>query len=180
MKKNIMVGILTLISMLIGSSPQVFAELIFRGGYLVKMLPTSGGYNEFLKTRYGASNPQLSGTALSAAFKSRASNWSIGLEMDDLSGNINYKTLNGDQQQNKMVLKNTLLFLAFYPRNSPNLEIDLGYGSGKLTREFLRISIAQHRHVQYQRTGWSSGNQYHWNKYDDSGSLQNFWKQIPF
>ena len=29
-----MVGILTLISMLIGSSPQVFAELIFRGGYL--------------------------------------------------------------------------------------------------------------------------------------------------
>ena len=136
MKKNIIVGILTLISMLIGSSTQVFAELIFRGGYLVKMLPTSGGYNEFLKTRYGASNPQLSGTALSAAFKSRASNWSIGLEMDDLSGNINYKTLNGDQQQNKMVLKNTLLFLAFYPRNSPNLEIDLGYGSGKLTREF--------------------------------------------
>ena len=55
MKKNIIVGILTLISMLIGSSPQVFAELIFRGGYLVKMLPTSGGYNEFLKTRYGAS-----------------------------------------------------------------------------------------------------------------------------
>ena len=49
---------------------------------------------------------------------------------------INYKTLNGDQQQNKMVLKNTLLFLAFYPRNSPNLEIDLGYGSGKLTRNF--------------------------------------------
>ncbi|MEC8478860.1 MAG: hypothetical protein VXZ12_09990 [SAR324 cluster bacterium] len=47
MKKNIMVGILTLICMLIGSSPQVFAELIFRGGYLVKMLPTSGGYNEF-------------------------------------------------------------------------------------------------------------------------------------
>ena len=136
MKKNIIVGILTLISMLIGSSPQVFAELIFRGGYLVKMLPTSGGYNEFLKTRYGASNPQLSGTALSAAFKSRASNWSIGLEMDDLSGNINYKTLNGDQQQNKMVLKNTLLFLAFYPHNSPNLEIDLGYGSGKLTRNF--------------------------------------------
>ncbi len=167
MKKNIIVGILTLISMLIGSSPQVFAELIFRGGYLVKMLPRFGGYNEFLKKRYGAYNPQLSGTALSAAFKSRASNWSIGLEMDDLSGNINYKTLNGDQQQNKMVLKNTLLFLAFYPRNSPNLE-------------FLRISIAQHRHVQYQRTGWSSGNQYHWNKYDDSGSLQNFWKQIPF
>ena len=136
MKKNIIVGILTLISMLIGSSTQVFAELIFRGGYLVKMLPTSGGYNEFLKTRYGASNPQLSGTALSAAFKSRASNWSIGLEMDDLSGNINYKTLNGDQQQNKMSLKNTLLFLALYPRSTPNLEIDLGYGSGKLTRDF--------------------------------------------
>ena len=57
-------------------------------------------------------------------------------DRDDLSGNINYKTLNGDQQQNKMVLKNTLLFLAFYPRNSPNLEIDLGYGSGKLTRNF--------------------------------------------
>jgi hypothetical protein len=136
MKKNIMVGILTLISMLIGSSPQVFAELIFRGGYLVKILPTSGGYNEFLKTRYGATNPQLSGTALSAAFKSRASNWSIGLEMDDLSGDINYTTLNGDQQQNKMGLKNTMLFLAFYPRITPNLEIDLGYGSGKLTREF--------------------------------------------
>ena len=136
MKKNIMVGILTLISMLIGSSPQVSAELIFRGGYLVKMLPTSGGYNEFLKTRYGATNPQLSGTALSAAFKSRASNWSIGLEMDDLSGDINYTTLNGDQQQNKMGLKNTMLFLAFYPRITPNLEIDLGYGSGKLTREF--------------------------------------------
>ncbi|MEC8396098.1 MAG: hypothetical protein VX003_14645, partial [SAR324 cluster bacterium] len=136
MKKNIMVGILTLISMLIGSSPQVFAELIFRGGYLVKMLPTSGGYNEFLKTRYGATNPQLSGTALSAAFKSRASNWSIGLEMDDLSGDINYTTLNGDQQQNKMGLKNTMLFLAFYPRITPNLEIDLGYGSGKLTRKF--------------------------------------------
>ena len=63
-----MVGILTLISMLIGSSPQDFAELIFRGGYLVKMFPTSGGYNEFLKTRYGAFNPQLSGTVFSAVF----------------------------------------------------------------------------------------------------------------
>ena len=72
--------------------------------------------------------------------------------MDDLSGNINYKTLNGDQQQNKMVLKNTLLFLAFYPRNSPNLEIDLDTVR-KTHQRILRISIAQHRHVQYQRTG---------------------------
>ena len=136
MKKNIIVGILTLISMLICSSPQVFAELIFRGGYLVKMLPTSGGYNEFLKTRYGASNPQLSGTALSAAFKSRASNWSIGLEMDDLSGNINYKTLNGDKKQNKMNLKNTILLLSIYPKKWQNFQLDVGYGSGELTRNF--------------------------------------------
>ena len=136
MKKNIIARLITLISLLLLLSPQAYAELILRGGYLMKMLPTSEGYNEFLKERYGAENPQLTGTALSAAFKSRESSWSIGLEMDDLSGNLNYKTLNGDQQQNKMSLKNTLLFLALYPRSTPNLEIDLGYGSGKLTREF--------------------------------------------
>jgi hypothetical protein len=136
MKKKIIARLITLVSLLLFFSPQAYAELILRGGYLMKMLPTSKGYNKFLKERYGAENPQLAGTALSAAFKSRGSSWSIGLEMDDLSGNINYKTLNGDQQQNKMSLKNTLLFLALYPRSTPNLEIDLGYGSGKLTREF--------------------------------------------
>jgi len=135
-KKITMAGILALICFLFFIQPSVHAELIFRGGYLVKMLSTSEGYNQFLKERYGSSSPQLAGTALSAAFKSRASRWGIGLEMDDLSGNINYKTLNGDQQQNKMGLKNTLLFLAIYPKSSPNLEFDLGYGSGKLTREF--------------------------------------------
>ena len=136
MKNDVIARMITLLSLLLLSCPQAYAELILRGGYLMKMLPTSGGYNEFLKERFGAESPKLAGKALSTAFKSRGSKMGIGFEMDDLSGNINYKTLNGDQQQNKMVLKNTLLFLAFYPRNSTNLEIDLGYGSGKLTREF--------------------------------------------
>ena len=35
-----------------------------------------------------------------------------------------------------MELMNTILFLAIYPGNAPNFEINLGYGSGKLTREF--------------------------------------------
>ena len=78
------------------------AELIFRGGYLTKMLPTSEGYNQFLKERYGASSIQLSGTTISTGFKSKARSWGIGFGMDDLSGNINYKTLNGDKKQNKM------------------------------------------------------------------------------
>lgn len=133
-KKN--ARLIMLIGLLLLISPQAYAELILRGGYLMKMLPTSEEYNKFLKERYGAENLQLEGTAISAAFKSRGSSWGIGLEIDDLSGNINYKTLNGYQQQNKMSLKNTLLFLALYPRSTPNLEIDLGYGSGKLTRDF--------------------------------------------
>ena len=136
MKKSIKVGLLAVMSLLAFIKSPAQAELIFRGGYLVKILSTSGGYNEFLKERYGSTSPQLSGTALSVAFISWRSRWGIGLEMDDLSGSINYKTLNGDQQQNKMKLKNSLLFLSFFPRSTPNLEFDLGYGSGKLTREF--------------------------------------------
>ena len=81
--------------------PSAHAELILRGGYLDKMLPTSEGYNKFLKDRYGASNPQLAGTAFSAAFKGRSSRWGIGLEMDELNGSINYKTLNGDKKKTR-------------------------------------------------------------------------------
>ena len=136
MKKIITVGMLAMVNLIVLIRPSVHAELIIRGGYLVKTLSTSEGYNKFLKDRYGATSPQLAGNALSMAFKSRSSSWGIGLEMDELTGSINYKTLNGDQKKNKMGLKNTLLFLAIYPKSSPNLEFDLGYGSGKLTREY--------------------------------------------
>ena len=112
------------------------AELIFRGGYLTKMLPTSEGYNQFLKERYGASSIQLSGTTISTGFKSKASSWGIGFGMDDLSGNINYKTLNGDKKQNKMNLKNTHLLISIYPQKWQNFQIDVGYGSGELSRNF--------------------------------------------
>ena len=68
MKKSIKVGLLAVMSLLAFIKPPAQAELIFRGGYLVKILSTSGGYNEFLKERYGSTSPQLSGTALSVAF----------------------------------------------------------------------------------------------------------------
>ena len=47
LKKITMAGILALL-FFPPIQPSVHAELIFRGGYLVKMLPTSEGYNQFL------------------------------------------------------------------------------------------------------------------------------------
>ena len=100
-------------------------ELWLRGGYLIQPLSTSKSYNKFLKERYGASSPQLSGLALSTTFRGIGKNWGVGIEYDDLSGSINYTTL-----------QNTILFLAFYIGDEGNLELDGGYGTNKLTRTF--------------------------------------------
>ena len=99
--------------MILLSAAPLEAMLIFRAGYLSQTLSVSEGYNKFLSERYGAKSPRLSGTALSAAFWGRG-RWAIGMELDDLSGSIKYKTLNGDDQENKMKLQSTMVFLAFF------------------------------------------------------------------
>ena len=128
-------GILASGLMILLSASPLEAILIFRAGYLSQTLSVSEGYNKFLSERYGAKSPRLSGTALSTAFWGRG-RWAIGMELDDLSGSIKYKTLNGDNQENKMKLQNTMVFLAFFLGKSGRLEVDVGYGSNKLTREF--------------------------------------------
>ncbi len=117
------------------SSPR--AELLFRGGYLTKFLSTSSGdYNKFLKNRYGASSPMLSGSALSASFRKTGGKWGVGLEVDDLKGSIRYKTLNGEKQENTLQLQNTMALLEVFPGRFPSIEIDFGFGTNKLTRDF--------------------------------------------
>jgi hypothetical protein len=112
------------------------AEIILRGGYLYQKLSTSDGYNSFIKERYGAKNPQISGQTISVSYKGANSSWGLGIESNDLSGNINYKTLNGNNKTNTIKLNNEILFFSLFLAQFNNIEIDLGLGNSKLTRDF--------------------------------------------
>ena len=112
------------------------AEIILRGGYLYQNLSTSDGYNNFIKERYGAKNPQISGQTISVSYKGANSSWGLGIESNDLSGNINYKTLNGNNKTNTIKLNNEILFFSLFLAQFNNIEIDLGLGNSKLTRDF--------------------------------------------
>ena len=112
------------------------AEIILRGGYLYHNLSTSEGYNNFIKDRYDAKNPQISGQTISVSYKRANSFWGLGIESNDLSGDINYKTLNGNNQTNTIGLNNKILFFSLFLGQFNNFKIDLGLGDSKLTREF--------------------------------------------
>ena len=112
------------------------AEIILRGGYLYQNLSTSDGYNNFIKERYGEKNPQISGQTISVSYKGVNTSWGLGIESNDLSGNINYKTLNGNYKTNTIKLNNEILFFSLFLAQFNNIEIDLGLGNSKLTREF--------------------------------------------
>ena len=112
------------------------AEIILRGGYLHQNISTSEGYNSFIKYRYGAKNPQISGQTISGSYKGENNFWGLGIETNNLTGDINYKTLNGNNQTNTIKLNNEIYFFSLFLGPFNNIEIDLGLGNSKLTREF--------------------------------------------
>ena len=112
------------------------AEIILRGGYIYQNLSTSEGYNKFIKDRYGAKKIQIGGQTISVSYKVANTFWGLGIESNDLSGDINYKTLNGNKQTNTIGLNNEILFLSLFLGQFNNIKIDLGLGNSKLTREF--------------------------------------------
>jgi hypothetical protein len=89
------------------------AEITLRGRYLYQNMSTSNGYNNFIKERYGAKNPQISGQTISVSYKGANTSWGLGIESNDLYGDINYKTLNGNNQTNTIKLNNEILFFFF-------------------------------------------------------------------
>ncbi len=128
--------IFSLVFILIINVLPLKAEILIRGGFLWQNLPTSEGYNKFIKQRYGTNSPQIYGSILSVSHKGEDSIWGGGLELDRIFGSFTYKTLNGENQVNKIKLQNTIAFFALFLGKSNNIEIDLGYGTNKLTREF--------------------------------------------
>ena len=112
------------------------AEIIIRGGYLYQNLSTSEGYNKFIKDRYGTKALQISGQTISISYKRADSFWGLGIESNNLSGDINYKNLNGNKQTNTIGLNNEILFFSLFLGQLNNIEIDLGLGNSQFTREF--------------------------------------------
>ena len=112
------------------------AEIILKGGYLYQNLSTSEGYNSFIKHRYGAKNPQISGQTISGSYKGVNNFWGVGIETNYLSGDINYKTLNGNEQTNALKLNNEIFILSLFLGQFNNFRIDYGIGNSILTREF--------------------------------------------
>ena len=134
--KNFKYTIFFLVLILIFNVLPLKAEILFRGGFLGQNLSTSEGYNNFIKQRYGQNHPQIYGSILSASYKGEKSIWGGGLELDRIFGSFTYKTLNGENRINKIKLQNTIAFFALFLGKTNNFEIDLGYGTNKLTREF--------------------------------------------
>tara|TARA_B000000460_G_scaffold164232_1_gene116537 strand:+ start:98 stop:811 length:714 start_codon:yes stop_codon:yes gene_type:complete len=134
--KNFKYTIFSLVLILIFNVLPLKAEILFRGGFLGQNLSTSEGYNNFIKQRYGQNHPQIYGSILSASYKGEKSIWGVGLELDRIFGSLTYKTLNGENRINKIKLQNTIAFFALFLGKTNNFEIDLGYGTNKLTREF--------------------------------------------
>jgi len=134
--KNFKYIIFSLVFLLIINVLPLKAEILIRGGFLLQNLPTSEGYNKFIKQRYGTNSPQIYGSILSVSHKGENSIWGGGLELDRIFGSFTYKTLNGENRINKIKLQNTIAFFALFLGKTNNFEIDLGYGINKLTREF--------------------------------------------
>ena len=128
--------ILLILSILMFSVMTLRAEIILRGGYLYQNLSTSKGYNNFIKDRYGSIRPQISGKTMSVSYKGTNTFWGLGIESNDLTGDINYKTLNGNNQSNTIRLNNEIYLLSLFLGQFNNIKIDLGLGNSKLTREF--------------------------------------------
>ena len=121
--------IFSLVFILIINVLPLKAEILIRGGFLWQNLPTSEGYNKFIKQRYGTNSPQIYGSILSVSHKGEDSIWGGGLELDRIFGSFTYKTLNGENQVNKIKLQNTIAFFALFLGKSNNISklIDLYY-----------------------------------------------------
>jgi hypothetical protein len=100
--------------------------------YQSQSLSTEDGYGAFLQERYGAS-PVLTGTGFSGFFRGADSAFGLGVELSSLESDINYKTLNGEEQTNSLRLQSSIL-LATYTVES--WELGAGLGTNELTRTF--------------------------------------------
>lgn len=121
---------ITLLFLTAATSAQ--AELLWRVGYITQSLSSEEGYNQFLSERYGASNVLLSGPMSAATYRKNA-RVGLGLEYSVLSGKIRYTTLNGEPQENQLVLASSIFLLTAY-RGA--WEWTAGYGVNQLTRTF--------------------------------------------